>query len=506
VLINNSECTMSEHLDYNDANNGNISDSNSDTDSDNNDDNIRCFICLCNKGERAPYCSKRESDDFIKPCKCSFVAHRKCFLSWVSSITIPKVIGPDPDRSTFGIPVPFARSTNPQALTFHCSIFELLTGTFSLSSDKMCVLVDCPQCRRRICLSTKNNWLLNIRRFCEQVIDSLGSAALLSGTISTACLSIIASAMFTLGSLGQDTLNILAKPSVQLGIYGVRRFPSLSISDALDNDLISSQRYASITCGIPLYTLYLTSSFPFGYQADFLFSVLAYSLFSDPDGVPDTVPRRIMRNLTIARALAKAVYNISLNKIYYYWHKTIQPCFFTDKLSQEDLIRIEEDIEEDNEQTSRDEVAATKDSRYPFLFRVLRKTFRYFTKSLKTWWRELFICSKVDFSVMFGSSSMYRKVLVSLFLPRVGKYISDNLLVSIPGMNTFLNRFTDTPDENLFLRNILGCATASLISTVLSFALNYFRYRQLRHIDVDDSSTEYLKYVNKVYGEDGTQQ
>mgnify|MGYP003365419771 CR=1 FL=1 len=487
---------MSEVSDHSDTDIGN---------SNNDNDDFRCFICLCSKGERAPYCSKRESDDFIKPCKCSFIAHRKCFLSWVSSITIPKVIGADPDRNTFGIPVPFARSTNPQAFTFHCSVFELLTGRFSLSSDKLCVLVDCPQCRRRICLSTKNSWLLNFRRFGEQVIDSLGSAALLSGAISTACLSILASAMFTLGTLGQDTLNVLAKPSVQLGIYGVRRFPSLSISDALDNGLISSQRYASITCALPIYTLYLASSFPFGYQADFVFSVLVYSLFSDPEGVPDTIPRKILRNLTVARALAKALYNITLNKLYYYWHKEIQPCFFTDRLSQDDLIRIEHDIEEDNEQLSRDEVSAMKDSKYPFIFRILRRSSRYLTRSLRTWWRELFICSKVDFSAMFGSSSLYRRVLVSLLLPRGGKYISDHLLILIPGINAFLNRFTDTPDENLFLRNIVGCAVANLISTMLSFGLNYFRYRQLHHIDVDSSSSDYLDYVHRVYGEERTQ-
>ncbi|QPG76312.1 hypothetical protein FOA43_003698 [Brettanomyces nanus] len=464
------------------------------------DDPSRCYICLCNKGERAPYCSRRESDDFIRPCKCSLVAHRKCFLSWVSSLAIPKVIGrDDSENNRFGIPMPFTSTPNPSASAYHCSIFRLFTGTLSPAYDKMCVFVDCPQCRRQICLATKNSLILNFRRFCEQIVDNVGSAALVSGVITTACVSLMASALFSLGVAGQDILEVMAKPSVQLGLYGTKHFPSISISDALDKSLISPQRFVSVTCFVPLYTMYMNSALPFGIQTDMMLIMLSYSLFNDPDGLVDTIPCRILRRLAFMKVGFKALYNITLNRAYYRWHKTIQPCFFADKMSAADLQRIEAEIEQDTERENQEEAAEIKDATYPFALRMFRKTGRFLSSMAHDWWREMILCYTVDFSRMFGSSSLYRRVLSTFLLPRVGVFVSTNLLVLVPGINGFLSKFSDTPDESLFLRNILGCVTVAFGRELLSFSLNYFRYRQFQSIDVDADPSDYWKYMADVY-------
>ncbi|VEU19727.1 DEKNAAC100693 [Brettanomyces naardenensis] len=329
----------------------------------------------------------------------------------------------------------------------------------------------------------------------------MGSAALISGTISTACLSLIASTLFGLGVAGQVILNVMAKPSVQLGLYGIKHFPPISVSDALDKELISGQKFVTVTCFIPLYMMYMNATMPFGFQTDVMFLMLSYSMFNDPNGITDTVPSRIMRRIAVLKIIAKAIYNLTINRVYYRWHKKIQPCFFADKLSSGDLQRIESEIEEDNERENREEAAAIKDAAYPLVLRFLRRAFRAIDDTTRTWWRELLLCSKIDFSKMFGSSSLYRRVLSTFLLPRAGEYVSTHWLILVPGMNTFLNQFTDTPDESLFLRNILGCAVVVLARELVSFSLNYFRFRQLQSIDVDEDPSDYCRYMAEVYDE-----
>lgn len=411
----------------------------------------------------------------------------------------------DGGSARIGIPIPVWNiSTNGTHTTFNSSLYRFLIGSFTPGYDKLCIFVKCPQCRRKICLSTKNSTILDLRRLGQKFVDRVCTISLVFGGISTACFSLVASSIFALGAAGQDIVNVLARPSVQLGIYGVKRFPSLSIADALDKQLITNQKYVSVTCFLPFYLMYLGTSWAYGFQTDFTFFILAYSMFTDPDDVTDTVECGILRKLVWTKIVARALYNVTLNKVYYRWHKRVQPCFFADRLSVGDIEQIESDIEQDNNLSDRDELAAMKDCNYPWIIRIARKSFRYLRATIRTWWKELTICSKVDFSRMFGYSSIFVKIIYSLLLPRMGVWVSSNLILKIPGINDFLNIFTETPDQSIFLSNILGCGLVGLVKTMISFALNYVRYKQLQTIDVDEHSSDYARYTLDIYDDDNT--
>lgn len=473
----------------------------SDTEDSSALDDPKCYICLCERGEDAPYCNEKESQDFIKPCKCSLVAHRKCFLSWVSSLTIPKVVGTANERNIFGIQFPLAGPLGA-ASAYHASIFELFTGAPHTGGDKMCVFVDCPQCRRRICLSTPNSSILNFRRFIEQFVDNLGSAALLSGGLSAVCMGLIGGALLSMGMAGQVAMDTLASPSVQLGLYGVSGYPKSSVNDALESGLIPPHKFVSVTCFMPVFLMWLNSALPYGAHTDFVCSIMAYSMFSDPTGAVDTVPCQLMRQCVLVKTGARILYNLGLNRIYYHWHKNIQPCFFAQNLSADDLQRIEDEIEGDMERENKEEMERANDTQYSWPVRFLRKTVRKVGSMFGSLGRQLLICNRLDFSSMFDSNSWFRRIFFTSLLPKAGELVSTHLLSRVAGLDGHMMQWVNTPNEEVFLRNIVGCVIVMLAREVISFGLNYIRYRQLTKIDVDKDPSDYARYVADLYRTD----
>lgn len=197
---------------------------------------------------------------------------------------------------------------------------------------------------------------------------------------------------------------------------------------------------------------------------------------------------------------------MTLNRIYYHWHKNIEPCFFADKLSPDDVQRIEDEIEGDMERENKEELERANDTQYPWMIRFLRRSYRKVTDMFGSLARQLLMCNRIDFSNMFNSSSLFRNVLSTALLPKLGELVSTYLLSQVTGLDEFLFEYVHTPDEELFARNLLGCAVVMGAREVISFGLNYIWYRQWKSIDVDEDLADYAQYVAEIYQEQEQEQ
>ncbi|ODV84140.1 hypothetical protein CANARDRAFT_177022 [[Candida] arabinofermentans NRRL YB-2248] len=569
-----------------------------------------CYICLMGHGELAPLCNKLESQDFIKPCQCSFLVHRKCFISWVSSVIIQNGNGRNFDTDQqqqqqvqqlqeqqvrqqveTQVPLQPAGNGNPEEQTYFVAVVGRIlaltmripslttpvspqqqqqfttppttttdeqptppspsptpiptpTPSPTLRNIKVAV-TQCPQCKRRIILSSPTSKSVNFQTQLDQIITEAAKTITLSTTYCSIGAIVTSLVIAGVGSVGLGVLNIIAPINVQMSLFdtglstsgggrgllyrgglgilngfrGVNVGSNGLISNGnLSNDgiimnlvergVLPMSRFYGVTCSVALYLFYLRHGDYF--DNNFIkiafrmlpFIISGVGLRENDDFITSggkspflklSATKKIILLTLPLRGIYKLFYNLGLNRIYYKWCKKVQPCLIADSLSFKELERMEKETEEDYEadliaqEKRRNEMKQENNGNK--LINLMQKLIRIILpklsiSNLKRLKREIINCFKTNYGLVFRKTNIFLYISTTLTWPIAGRIISSFLLSKIPQMNGFLNKFTDTPDEGEFLRNIIGCCLVVLLKDGVNLYFNYCRYCQLRDMDV----------------------
>ncbi|KAH3664156.1 hypothetical protein OGAPHI_004870 [Ogataea philodendri] len=467
------------------------------------DSEYSCYICLAGRGELAPFCNSEESKDWVKPCQCSLVAHRKCFLSWVSSLDLQK-------RKQQENPETLPSGVRSATLMYNYNIQSLLFG-FPLikKSETITVFIDCPQCKRQICFQTPNSRILNLRQTISSGISNIMRVGISSTVISSSLASVSMGFLVCLSATGFRVMQMITPQSVQLSLFDVNRLNTRTLISALDDGSIPIPKFLMITGSIPLYLIYMRMSVLGTGPFNMVGRVFPLLLFKNQQDLIDNPAKKLLLLTLPLQYIYRAFYSLTFNRIYYKWCKQVQPCFIADRLSLKELERIEEENREEDEYHEAEKESHKLEPSHTGLLGIIRRYLNLvFSHSglrsirFSRLRRELINCFKFDYARVFQNSQFFLFLATTMSWPYFGELISRTLLAKIPNINSFLQKYINTPDESEFLRNLIGCVVVVLAKDLINLYFNYKKFKQLKEVDVVSGSNEdFLRYISEKYNQ-----
>ncbi|CDK24323.1 unnamed protein product [Kuraishia capsulata CBS 1993] len=452
----------------------------------------RCWICLGEGDEVPPLGTKADAHDWIHPCACSLVAHRKCLLNWISNLDLQE------RRQGNGIA---PRPAN-EGVFFNFPFAAPLVGV-PLLGESQSIIVNCPQCKKQIFLKSSSGSLLNMRKVFQDCVSTLTRVTVISTLVSSTVASYALGMTAGCSASGMKILQTLAPNSVQLSLFDVRNTPS--VIGAIDRGRLPMARFLLVTAAIPPYLYLLRKPFIPAMQEAFV-QLFPFLFLTDGTSLLESGPKRNLLFIAPLKFVYGVLYKVTLNRVYYRWARSVQPCFIADGLSAETLEIIERENEEEFEIQQEDEeeriklensLQKTRNS----LVILLKRFLHYLVPSdrirqirISRLKRELECCFKTDFGLLFSKPRFYYNIATTLAWPVLGEYASRELLAKIPFVVGLINRHVSTPDEATFLRNLAGCFAVVIASDLVSLFFAWRKVKQLQNIRV-------LKYGTKEWRE-----
>ncbi|GME80209.1 unnamed protein product [Ambrosiozyma monospora] len=477
------------------------------------DPDNRCYICLQGKDELAPFCNIKESKDWVKPCSCSLIAHRKCFLSWVSSLDLQKRKDSQYQRQqqeqynggNGGNNLGGGGAGNNSQLLFRYSVQHAIFGVpFFRKSEKTNIFVACPQCKRSICFKTPNSTLLNLKSTLDTTLSNMIKVGLISGVISATSICLTVGCFATAATIGLKITDKLAPDSVQLSLFDLNPPFLMTCEDAIRKELIPGGKFLAFTLSVPFHFLMLRSSWGFGLAKQLTgLTVLPMLVYAGWENLKTNPAKMCLFASLPLKLLYTLVYNLTFNRIYYRWCKQVQACFIADRLSLQEIERIEKENVEEYEvkelesnrreiigRRSRSRIGSNETSRWTF-YSTLMKPIQHFLSCFKLskiqasrLKREFINCFKFDYSTVFQSKKFFLVISTTLLWPQIGEMAGRLLETNIPMVHDFISGLVNTPNEGIFVRNCIGCLAVAILKDFVNLYFNYRKFKQLKDIDV----------------------
>lgn len=427
----------------------------------------RCFICL-GDGAENPYI--QHPDLLIKPCSCSLRSHTGCLVNWLMEVLMSdsKVFSQIPSRE------------EREAQMSDVGIRPRRCFYTRGKNQKVNVFVECPQCKSFICYQSPSfGFLTKTFRHCKGIAVSLSKLFVMSGILSSGLSTLIIGATTVSSSVGFGILNTLVPASVQLRLFNVKYHHS-SLIDAIDKNHLNPVTWIRSTALIPIYLMSLrTSYFKINLNSE-LFNILFPFFFVEKEDVQPSndifskniplwsSPKRFLFFIAPFKFAYSLLFGLTLNRMYYRWFMRGLPFFV--QLSTYELGNLEKEIDTQRETFALQEEEQIclqkkyapvgvfqKVKNYLFPPQELRKI------ALKRRLFELKNCLCFDYSKPFQTYNRYLHIVISLLFPLAGKVISGRLLSKVGWLTLIINRVVKTPDENIFVRNLIGCAVAVVV-------------------------------------------
>ncbi|ODQ78635.1 hypothetical protein BABINDRAFT_167838 [Babjeviella inositovora NRRL Y-12698] len=506
------------------------------------DDHKKCWICLGDENERPPLSVREEDRTFVQPCHCSLQAHRRCLLDWINSTDITSSFDNHvrlPNNAGWGNREFLLNITTSETIN---RIISGLGGDITIqrravspgpflspshrrsSQWKYVIESHCPQCKEPIFLATKASSFL----LAQEALGLLVKQAVrlsLFGTFGASVLTGLG--LFAFGFLtasGYRIMDSLAPPSVQLKLLGVSALGVRTLSKAIEKNLVPMRKIFLVTT-LPLYVLSLRSydsggmgltqllreAYPFFYfdSANEILNALVRVNSGDP--------RNMLLQITIIRRLYDLLFKMTFNRLYYRWVRSVKPCFLADRFDPETLVEMERESEREQEIYQEQEAlriktpsSEKKSGVVAMLMSVIRalNVFKDGPGAEKRMIRrhrrrrEIQACWKTDFS---GTFSIFLSQYLTFFTttivwPVVGQYLGTKVLSKLAYARELSNRFAVTPDDALWVRNLVGCCVVVVAKDVYNLYVSWKKVKQLRDIEIaQPGSPLYLNCIAQEY-------
>ncbi|SCU93034.1 LANO_0E02850g1_1 [Lachancea nothofagi CBS 11611] len=509
----------------------------------------KCWICLCSGDERPPLGTLKEAHDWVHPCNCSLVAHRKCLLEWVARNTLESknevINGFNSQELNIGlealnvsdaysslhtgatgfqplsllgiapfsaIPLDAATPFDPAEVSrvFSAeaeeSVIQNVTtamaagaqerplGSFPLgNSRKLVINTVCPQCNAPILLRTSRAPTVSMSAMVSKLLNWFAKTVTQTTVAGTIGGSILFSCGGLLTSWGLRIMTTLAPESTLLKLLDLPNASTLY--QAFNKNQMGFKQFFLL--GItPIYLLSFRFNHPFLTWPKRLYPIL----FLRPGENLNLNAKGFLLLQYPLLILSDFLKVFVYNHIYFEWVHSVKPYFICDQMSikqfkiyeaEQQFIDMRREIREAN---------GTSES----LLSKLMKPFRSFIEEpvmRGICGRRMLMCARFDYSHALIKTSLWEKVASTLLFPTAGKLFHTIFLARLSWFKSFVAHKSSTPDDGLFLGNLLGCCAVVLLKDVMHLFVTWRRVKQLQSMEVMEyMSSEWEYTLNKKAG------
>ncbi|SCU81042.1 LAME_0B05446g1_1 [Lachancea meyersii CBS 8951] len=516
------------------------------------EEETKCWICLCSGDECPPMGSLNDAHDWVHPCRCSLVAHRKCLLEWVSrnhldyknevlnnfsneglniwfeSINISDAYswlhlaaGNLQPLSWFGV-----RNLRSDAFPNELRSFDpieisqvflgeidesvvrnvaeaMAAGAREVSfaedlslrkSRKLVINTVCPQCNAPILLKTSRGIIVPTSVLISKTLNWFSKTITQTTILGTVGGSLLFSFGGLLTSWGLRILTTLAPESTLLKLLDLQTASSLY--QAFQKNQIGIRQIMLLGLA-PIYLL----SFRFENRFMSWPKRLYPLLFLKPGEALGMNVKRFLLLQYPASVLNDSFKALVYNPIYFSWVHRVKPYFVCDRMSLQQLKLYE--AEQQYLETQRDLEERNHNSQ-GILAKMLNPfrsgTEEPIAQGISA--RRLTMLTRFDYSQALIETTFWEKIGSTILWPAAGKLIHDAVLSKSAWFKSFLSQCTSTPNDGLYLGNLIGCCAVVLLKDLVHFFITWRRVRQLESMEVMEyMSTEWEYILNRKIGQ-----
>ncbi|SCU99076.1 LAFA_0G21858g1_1 [Lachancea sp. 'fantastica'] len=513
----------------------------------------RCWICLCSGDERPPMGNLSDAHDWVHPCKCSLVAHRKCLLEWVSrnyldyknevlrefrndnhSIWFDSMNFSDAyswlhsaagafqslnwitiESSETNSFINETRSFNPEEVSrvfaaegIDESIISNVTnamaagardssfaGNWSLRNSRRLVInTVCPQCNAPILLKTNSGIVVPTSVLVSKTLNWVAKTVTQTTILGTVGGALLFSCGGLLTSWGIRILTTLAPESTLLKLLDLPHASSLY--QAFQKNQVGFRQI--VLMGLtPIYLL----SFRFENRFTSWPKRLYPLLFLKPGESLELNVKRFLLFQYPLSILNDAFKALVYNPIYFSWAHRVKPYFVCDRISLQQLRLYEA---EQHYLESRNDLQEDHDDSRGILSKLLN-TFRSpdrepIAQGINV--RRFAMLTRFDYSQALIETSFWEKIGTVMLWPAAGKLIHEVFLSKSYWFKRIVSQLTSTPNDGLYLGNLLGCCVSVLLKDLAHFLITWRRVKQLQNMEVMEyMSPEWEYTLNRKMGQ-----
>lgn len=430
----------------------------------------RCFICLGDDGEAPPLARPHDSSKLVRVCPCSLRAHHRCLTDWAA----------DTEYRTREEGGPFSGAWDTGRMV---GVTVPLMGRSGTAVYKFIeTKIRCPQCGAPVVVYIKPSRLLSLYGLIYSYTKEMSKASAIAIVGSAAGFALIVSVGGIFVSGGLQMFLSITPESVLSKLLDFK-------SKSLDQELKSN--------AIDFKQLFLIGSFPvflFGLRSDLsyldLFSTLYPIMFFNGTvkNFTNAGPKAYLLFTEPLKRLYWFFYSLTFNRVYYRWTREVKPIFLANYLSSEDLNEIEE---ENKALYSLKE--NSHEAKGGFFKRFFSNFFGESTEEKaiyrKKLWRDTKAILTRDFTGVFHSKSIYVKICTTILWPYLGGLLG-KLLLKVVKINEFCNTYGSTPDESLYIANLLGGAAVVLVKDLIKLYIGRQKLNSFQNLGLVEFTTE----------------
>ncbi|KAM3159561.1 RING-CH-type domain-containing protein [Lachancea thermotolerans] len=509
----------------------------------------KCWICLCSGDEYPPMGNSKDAHDWVHPCQCSLTAHRKCLLEWVSrtnldyrnealnefngrrtnigfeSLNIADTYSSLHGRAQFhpfawlrarssftnnsSSRAPFDPGDISRIFAAHAEEAVIRNVTQAMaagaresqpmasapsSSRKLVINTVCPQCHAPILLKTSRGVTVSLSSSVSHLLDWSAKTLIQVTAIGTLGSSILFSFGGILASWGLRIMTTVAPESTLLKLLDLNSASTLS--QAFQKNQIGFKQILLLGFA-PLYLISFRCGNAFLGWLKWFYPL---AFLRPEEKLQSSVKRFLILQYPLAMLndfFRMCVYN----PVYFRWVHRVKPYFIGDRMTVEQLKIYE--AEQEYLETRFDALSRGNQPRS-----LLTKFKSFFMsvspepmiQSISA--RRLVMSMRYDYSQALIEISIWEKIASTLLWPLAGKLISDTVLSKSKWFKRFVAQETATPDDGLYLSNLIGCCAAVLLKDLVHLFVTWRRVKQLESMEVMSYMTPEWEYaINKKIGQ-----
>lgn len=474
----------------------------------------RCWICLLGEGEDSVSQGK-----LLRVCKCSLRAHKGCLIEWAAQQERDRKNAAN-DGAGDGEPVARAQPQEPpqpqnpadnllvgvgfgtRMTTLNLGrLFDLFDFTASSPADslytgrnsflglrKPAFKVDlyCPQCKSKLYFTSFRHPLLSLADSVKTFAKNTSKVVLLASGIQVLVSTAVISIVGLLATAGRYMSDSFVPQSTLLKLLNYRDLSMNSVGP----------KYILYLGGLPLYVLgTLRSQARLPWLVQHWFPLLFIADNSDHMSI-----KWPFLLAPVVKNAYNFVYSFTINRLYYRWSSDLKPLELTkgldgwDKKFFNKIAKDQDLIMENNASSSAKDTTErlVEDyKRHNPLVQVpcLLEEDLPGPERVRNAFKRFLLVSK-DFSKDFISSSVYIKLLSSFAWPYLSSLLSENVLIKLPILTDYLNRFGSTPDDVMFLRNCLSACLCVLAKDLFNLFIVWRKYKELNEVEILEYGTK----------------
>ncbi|SCU91902.1 LADA_0F12882g1_1 [Lachancea dasiensis] len=509
----------------------------------------KCWICLSSGDEYPPMGTLKDARDWVYPCSCSLVAHRKCLLEWVSRNNLEyknEVLSElNSDGSTIGFEslnvsdayssvhsrigsfnplnwLGIRRSSsldgrlsfNPAEISKVLSsvandaivrnVTDAMTagaqeplpiGPSLRGSRKLVINTVCPQCNSPILLKTSGGLTIPLSIITSKAFTWFAKASTQTTIIGTIGGSILFSCGCLLTSWGLRVLTTLAPESTLLKLLDLPKASNLY--QALQKNQVGFKQVLLMGLA-PIFLL------SFRFENKFLGwpKRLYPILFLRPGESLHMNVKRFLLLLYPLSILNDFIQLVVYNPLYFKWVHRVKPYFLCDRMSLEQLRLYEAEQEYIETKREAERISPPPNgflSKFLSFFR--RKTTEEpLIQGINT--RRFLMATTFDYSQALVETSPWEKITSTMLWPVSGKLFHTFILSKFSWFRSTTAQQTATPDDALFLGNLIGCCAVAILKDLVHLFVTWRRVKQLQSMEViERMSPEWEYTLNRKTGQ-----